>query len=339
MRISREQHVEILEATKDGDSNFTSIGEELGIHRETVRKYAGLPLADSTESEEKFETLLYEFNKWIGDAKPASKKAPYLLKSEKKNLVLNDLHSPFHDEEALAKAIGDNLDADEVWIAGDLQDLFGFSRYDKYVAPFSPVEEFQSSRVIIRTLSEKFPKVKVMSGNHDDRFLKYLVRDKKIPTAILDFFKMQDENFLSPLAKICAPFKNVEVIKPIELDYSAFPFIAQFGDCILSHAEKFSKVPNKAVGQVIHWLKSYCEPQGLVEPFKMVVQAHTHQAGKTWNDYGVVGIEAGCLALSPDYAGDPKLGGAERPTVTGYTLIYQKNGVTDINKSNFIQII
>ncbi len=177
-----------------------------------------------------------------------------------------------------------------------------------------------------------------MSGNHDERFIKWLVRDKSIPPSILEYFQLMDPDFLSPLAKVCAGFPNVETIKPLELDYARFPFIHQEGDCILSHAERFSKIPNRATGDVIHWLKSYAEPQGLVKPFRVVIQAHTHQAGSTWCDYDTLGIEAGCLAKVPDYSGDPKLRGAGRPSVVGYTLVYQDGGVTDRNESRFIRL-
>jgi len=342
MKVTQEV-IEAIVAKVGLGLSYTQIGRDLGIDRETVAKYSPKILDDivmnvnPSEAQEQFQELLDQFNTLIGDTK--SVKIPKSRSiAEKKNLVINDIHAPFHNEEALAEAIRTNLDADECWVPGDLLDLFTFSRYEKYSQPFSAVEEFQSGRAIIRTLSETFPKVKVMSGNHDDRFIKWLVRDKNIPQSIIKFFELIDKDFCSPLAKMCAPYPNVEVVEPLTLDYAKFPFIHQEGDCILSHAEKFSKQANKAVADVIQWLKSYAEPAGLVKPFRMVIQAHTHQAGKTWNNFGVVGIEGGCLALTPDYASDPKLRGSQRQSVVGYSTVYQVNGVTDRNKSNFIEI-
>lgn len=286
----------------------------------------------------KFLELQERFNKWIGDTgKPP--KPPKRSKSSKLTaLVINDLHVPFHNESALAYAISCNKDADECWVPGDLLDLFSFSRYEKYSAPFSPCEEFQHGRVVIRALAERFAKVRVMHGNHDERFIKWLVRDKQIPPAILEFFQLQDPLFLSPLAKVCAGYSNVEMMTPRTLDFARFGFIHQIGDCVLSHAEKFSKIPNRAVGQVIDWLKSYAEPQGIVKPFTTVIHAHTHQAGATWCNFDVLGIEGGCLARVPDYAGSPKLMGASRPSIVGYTRVIQNNGITDRNEARFVRI-
>jgi hypothetical protein len=286
---------------------------------------------------EKFVELEERFNSWIGNSRKV--KAPKPKPGKRiKALVINDIHAPFHNEEALASAIHAHRDSDECWVVGDLLDLFNFSRYEKYSRPFSAVEEFQSGQIILNKLAATFSVVRVLHGNHDERFRKWLVRDKSIPAEVVEYLTFVHPHFDSPLAKMCSGLENVEMMEPTILDFAKFPFIHQIGDCVLSHAEKFSKIPNRATGDVIHWLKSYAEPQGLVKPFRLVIQAHTHQAGKTWNDYGVVGIEAGCLAKAPDYAGDPKLRGAQRPTVQGYTLVYQANGVTDINATNFIQI-
>jgi transcriptional regulator with XRE-family HTH domain len=346
--LSPEVAAHILEVSQQ-HPNWTNkdIANEVGVAAGTVHNVltgkVKVETADRIEKYAKFHRATFlermeDFKKWIGDTDRPPKPKTASRHKRKKNLVCNDIHAPFHDKAAVGKMIRDNPDADEVWIAGDVMDLFSFSRYEKYSQPFSAVQEFQEGRAFIRLLAERYPKVRVMSGNHDDRFAKWLVRDKSIPVPILEFFKLSDPDFMSPLAKVCAGFDNVEMMEPKELDYAKFPFIHQQGDCILSHAEKFSKIPNRAVGDVIHWLQSYCLPQGIVAPFKVVIQAHTHQAGCTWNDYDVLGIEAGCLAKVPDYAGNARLMGAQRPSVVGYTVVYQENGVTDRNETRFIRL-
>jgi hypothetical protein len=42
--------------------------------------------------------------------------------------------------------------------------------------------------------------------------------------------------------------------------------------------------------------------------------------------------------LTPDYAGNPQLRGGMKPPVIGYTVVYQEDGVTDRNASNFIEL-
>jgi hypothetical protein len=210
--------------------------------------------ADSIEEfkkyhREKFLELQERFNTWLGDTGKVRATKDVKHRKRIKAAVGNDIHAPYHKEAAVGRFVSDNRDADEAWIPGDLLDLLAFSHYPKTRMKFTPVEEFQSGRVLIRSLSENFPKVKILSGNHDDRFIKYLVR-LNIPPDILEFFRLMCPEFDSPLAKICAQFPNVEVVKPAELDYAKFPFIHQIGDCVLSHAEKFSRIPNRAVGDV-----------------------------------------------------------------------------------------
>jgi hypothetical protein len=354
-RIDRATQLKIYQMAKEVDPKTSkpyssrAIAKAFGVGHDTVIKYAERDVTPEPEPKgdrieefaqfhrEKFQELQHRFNKWIGDTDAPLKTPKHKAGRRIKAAVGNDIHVPYQKEWAVGRFISDNRDADVCWIPGDVMDLLSFSHYPKTSQKFSAVEEFQAGRVLIKALSENFPKVVIMSGNHDDRFIKYLVR-LNIPPDILEFFRMMCPDFDSPLAKICAPFPNVEVAKPKELDDAKFPFIHQIGDCILSHAEKFSKIPNRAVGDVIHWLQSYARPQGLVDDFKVVIQAHTHQAGKTYNDYGVVGIEAGTLSAVPGYAGNPKLMGAQRPSVVGYTVVYQEDGITDRNATNFVEL-
>lgn len=284
---------------------------------------------------QRFHELQERFRKYIGDT--ASFSHPKSKSSKnKKALCLNDLHVPFHHESALAAALRDNADADELWIPGDFLDLFNFSRYDKYTRPFSVWEEIATGRAVMRELASRFPVVKVMHGNHDERFVKWMVRDKHIPADVIEMLSMLHPDFKSPLAKLCADFKNVKMMPPKKVDYATYSFLHQENDCILSHAERYSKVRNKAVSDVIDVLMKKLKPMGLVEDFKVVGQAHTHSAGKTWNDYGVVGIEMGCMSKVPDYDGDPKLRGNQ--PIVGYTTFFQNDGVTDQNASNFYRL-
>jgi hypothetical protein len=291
----------------------------------------------SEAHKQKFQHLRERFKQWVGDAE----KAPSPPKAKNSSTVIaavcNDIHAPFHNGPAFARFIADNRDADECWVVGDVLDLFGVSKYPKTRQIFSLVEEFQAGQAIMRTLSESFPKIKVLHGNHDDRWIKYLV-SKNIPPDVLEFLRFVYPHIESPLAKICSQFPNIEMMEPKRVDFAKYPFVHQIGDCALSHTEKFSKISMKTTADVIDWVKSYAEPMGILHDVKFLVQAHTHMAGKAWFGYGVVGIEAGCMALNPDYAGNAQLKGSSKPPVTGYSRVVQVNGVTDRNLSQFVEI-
>ncbi len=52
-------------------------------------------------------------------------------------------------------------------------------------------------------------------------------------------------------------------------------------------------------------------------------------------DFGIIGIENGCLCTTPDYAGQPgRL--PRRASVLGWTELIQENGVSDPERTNFI---
>lgn len=65
-----------------------------------------------------------------------------------------------------------------------------------------------------------------------------------------------------------------------------------------------------------------------------VVEAHTHQAGTTLNDFGCLGIEGGCMSSLQDYHSDSKIR-TPRPLAPGWSVIFQENGVTDRRESRF----
>ena len=291
-----------------------------------------------------FDTAMTTFTDWLGwkNYKPSS--PPEVVKHDQYNriLVLNDLHVPYHDRTKL-KYIVETHKGKVDWcvVVGDLSDQYRTSRFPKRRHTHDFRAEMQEVATVMTYLAESFPRVQILLGNHDSRLEKYLI-SRGVDGDILQALTYLYANVSHPLAALVEKFhlKNVEMVKPLVIDQGEWNFIWQLNDLILGHPERFSTIPNRAVGTFIHWLMSYALPAGLVQPFKMVGMGHTHQAGKTWNDYGVVGMELGCLSQTPDYAGDPKLRGAARPTVLGYSLFYQdrKTGATNRNLSNFYEL-
>jgi predicted phosphodiesterase len=287
-------------------------------------------------AKQRFQELREKFLSRIGwDGKPP-KTPPKSKARQKKILVLSDPHVPYHDKEALQAALA--VPADTVILSGDGPDNYSFSRYEKTRQLFSPLEELREFQAFLTTLSERYPEVIVMQGNHDARFVKYLVR-RGITPDVLEYFNAVAPGFTTPVERMTIGLENVKVVPPIKLDYADFAHIYQHGDIVFSHAEKFSVLANKAAADVAKWVKSFAVPAGIVkEPVRVIAHAHTHMAGKTWSDFGIVAYELGTLSAIPDYAADPKLRGATRLPVLGYTEFYQTDGVTDINKSNFVEL-
>jgi len=180
----------------------------------------------------------------------------------------------------------------------------------------------------------------MMPGNHDERtrkkFAQLLPAD--LYQSLLDFHGPDAFDFAELQTK---QFENI-VIPEVPTDgFAEYRFVYQCGDIVIGHPELYSRIPNKSVGGFIDWVYKKAIPVGLVHlPVSAAVMGHTHMAGKTWNDYQVIGIENGCMCLTPDYDAGPKLAGAPRPLTRGYTLFRtnKKTGLTATNDINFVEV-
>jgi hypothetical protein len=90
--------------------------------------------------------------------------------------------------------------------------------------------------------------------------------------------------------------------------------------------------------QEAQWFRDRAIPMGIADPFSVLLQAHTHQAGWFFDDGGVWIGETGTLPMTPDYDANPKLMGAQRPAALGYFVVTQLNGKTDINQSGWVSL-
>jgi hypothetical protein len=278
------------------------------------------------------------YKDWIGWTGEVPAPPPPRPSKEKKIVVINDLHIPFHDERRLMEVVRRTADdTDELVVAGDFADFFNFSRFPKLSQTFTPVEEHQHQQRIANLLSKNFREVKILRGNHDGARMVKMLEAQGVPAAMLDYFQALCPGFINPLELVVKDLKNVSMVDPIELDYARFGFIYQLGDLILSHAETYSRTPLVAAGNALDWLQKFALPEGIVKPFKHVAQAHTHGAGKVWADYGCWAYELGCLCLYPEYVSDPKIK-TPRGWKKGFTVFYQHDGVTDSERSNFIPL-
>lgn len=285
-----------------------------------------------------FDDLLQDYREWIGmmiKVVPAEKREPsnYL-----DGLIISDIHAPFHDEARFAKMIADTKGKVDVCIlAGDGPDFHNYSKYLKYGQHFSIRDEHKSFMAVLAILSETYPEVIVMPGNHDERTRKKYAQllPADLYQALMDFHGPDTFDFAELMTK---QFDNVLIPAVPKDGFAEYRFIFQINDIIIGHPALFSKIPNKSVGGFIDWLMKKAIPVGLIKPFSAAVMGHTHMAGKTWNDFGVIGIENGCLCMTPDYDSGDKLSGALRPLTRGYTL-FKTNKLTGQTSHNDVQFV
>lgn len=147
-------------------------------------------------------------------------------KQYKKALIINDVHSKFHDRKALEVAVnhGSKRGCDIVIINGDLFDFYQFSRFDKnnrIRAEFYSEREWVQDFLLL--LQNTFGKVIFKKGNHDLR------REQLIQKLSADVPEMQGLEDLSDY--IMFDGSTVEVVD----DYN----IIEFGKLNLIHGHEY----------------------------------------------------------------------------------------------------
>lgn len=240
-----------------------------------------------------------------------------LAKPKLKVFVVSDIHVPFTDEDKLQKAIELNRTADIVVVGGDFLDMYGCSRHRKRTSVPHEVEIDNGVR-LLEYLSETFPWVRIIRGNHDARALKK-VQDL-VPADLLYLFDTE------PLDLITRPFSNVE--------YTG-EWWTQVNDTIIAHAERSSAIegrPSVLLGEFF-LTKGWAKRLKLQQP-RVFVQAHTHQVSSVYRE-DIKYFESGCMIKTGTVATQYVLDSTAvmRPPMNGFVSLVQYNGLTDFNSS------
>jgi len=242
-----------------------------------------------------------------------------------KILVVPDVHAPFHEEGMFADMLTREADADKVICIGDLSDSYALSTYTHY-RRVSFSEEWASVTAVMQALSEAFPSVEVVIGNHDARLEKRL--RERLSEDMVDAVKYLAGGILCPVTALAKRYPNVSVARHHVPNGDSVDWFTTCGDAWLGHPEKYSRTPGAALRGVEDWLSDHEFDLGLGR-YRLICLGHTHQMGKfPWRGRQLL-VEVGCLCQTQGYMLKPKIGG--RPQMRGYVTFEQTNGVTDLN--------
>ena len=102
---------------------------------------------------------------------------PFVLKS-KKAVILNDLHIPYHNKNAIVKALAfaHEHEVDTIILNGDVIDCYQLSSFVKDPRARKFADEIADCKIFLSELRDNFPDVQIIykEGNHEERFKKYL---------------------------------------------------------------------------------------------------------------------------------------------------------------------
>lgn len=117
--------------------------------------------------------------KWVFPKSSAEAWEPFPL-ATRRNLILSDLHIPFHDSRAIHAIIrnAEKWNPDCILLNGDVCDFFSISRFDKNPSKSALKTEIDLTRQFLGWLRQKFPRARIVYkfGNHDEWFAKYIWR-------------------------------------------------------------------------------------------------------------------------------------------------------------------
>ena len=251
---------------------------------------------------------------------------PYQGGQTRRYVIASDFHAPFHDAQAVADLIsreGNRPDTTLV-IAGDLLDLYSVSSYSKQER-VAIEQEMAGAHALLEQLAAAFNDILLVEGNHDqrlDRRLRALLPEEMV--AAIQYLCGGDLSLLRMLAK---RYSHVR-FAPVTVGRFQVKWVSQIGDVVISHAEKYSRVPGSAMRGVEEWLTDQHLAMGLA-PWRVLCQAHTHQlAWIPWRADKVL-IEVGCMTETHGYQMSPQVQG--RPQRRGWCTLTQVDGVTQMN--------
>lgn len=246
-----------------------------------------------------------------------------------KILVMPDLHAPYHEEALFAAMLERERDADLCIGIGDISDAYALSRFTKYEwMPFR--DEWASVTLVMQALSETFPAVELIIGNHDARLEKQI--RTHLTQDMVEAIQFMTGGTLCPVTALAARYPNVTIARHATPGGQHIDWFTTIGDAWLGHPEKFSRVPGSAIRGVEEWLLDNELALGL-DRYRLIVMGHTHAYSQLPFRAGTLMVECGCLCQTQGYMTSPRIGG--RPQRRGYLTFEQVDGVTDLNSVRF----
>lgn len=341
--LSRAVAEQTLETLRQYRGNQHKAAEALGIARATLqsrmiraRQILALPVPDTTpQPSPRLPVTADEcwamLDQFIGRKRVQKVKPPkWKPGKEQRIVVAGDFHAPFHDPDVVAELIAtEGPRTDTLIISGDLMDFYSISRFLKYER-VTIEQEIAGTDALLGQLAAAFPDVLIVSGNHDSQRFEKQLRSFLAPE-MMHVIELLTGGNLSVIHMLAKRYPNVR-FAPQQAGTHTLGWMTQVGDLLVTHAEKFSRVPGAALRQIDEGLTDFDHVYNL-RPWRVLLQAHTHAASiLPWKADRLMG-ETGCCCVTHGYQMTARMGG--RPQRQGYVTLTQTNGVTDINSVRF----
>lgn len=120
---------------------------------------------------------------------------PLTIQQPGSYLILSDMHTPYHDEQAIELAIERGLSegCTGVILNGDSIDFYQLSKFNKDPRERSPKDEITVLRKMLHQLNQRFEHCYFKAGNHEDRW-EMMIFDRH--PYLADFEELDLQNIL-----------------------------------------------------------------------------------------------------------------------------------------------
>jgi predicted phosphodiesterase len=227
-----------------------------------------------------------EGQKYSGDS------TPYELENDR-SLLLCDIHAPYHDRIALEVAAEDakKVKVDTVVINGDGLDFYQMSRFQKDPRKFDAAYELRVFKDVLKALKSYLKcRIIIKEGNHDERFVNYMMAQAPALLGI-EAFRLDVLINNDVVNGKCQPSGVDALVIPARR-------ALKVNQLNIVHGHEFGKAVFSPVNPA----------RGLYTKAKeCAIQGHLHQTSshteKTMDSRLIATWSVGCLCdLSPEYA-------------------------------------
>ena len=221
---------------------------------------------------------------------------PFVLNTPK-NLVISDLHVPFHDNAALEAVWNHANDykPDSILINGDFCDFFSISRFLKNPTLIDLKGEISAQRQMLGWIRQQFPNTRIIFklGNHDERWDKYLWAQAPLLVGLSNVLL---ENVLT--RELIDDDGNVTEPAIPGIEFVKDQRVVALGKLPVLHGHEFQSRNNNSVNAA---------RGAFLRALNHVMVGHNHQysehSEKTIVGKILIAFSTGCLCdLTPEYA-------------------------------------
>ncbi len=182
-------------------------------------------------------------------------------------LIIADLHAPYQNNHLLQQAIDLALAAGirEIDIAGDTHDFNGLSPLSRGEPTTAPETDIQHSRQILITLTHHFERIHMVSGNHDEYWI-----------------KKRGGTFQDLIYNEVLQGKHREQVIVSDYDY-----LLRGDEWVIGHLSSYDERPGYLAAKIADMMN------------RNVIVGHDHLFGFHHSAKGYIGVSTGAM-LTPD---------------------------------------